>query len=582
MAPRHKQLIEEDPEVALALEGGGEDPEVAAALAPAQAEPGLLEQLVGGAKDTVSGLTHGMSAGLGDDLYDALGMRGAGDAVRSEQDAARQRSPYLYAGGDTVGSIMNPVVRAVGAAAGPIASNVGALGKAAYAAGRGILEGGAAGGLRGYGDSDPDAEQKQRVLESLTGMAEGAPAGMVAGGAMSLGGSAIENVPNAARGVARTMRRSQMGSGNYRDIAQREGLDYVKNELGDLPDEIGATNKFWPQSAANMSERAGAIKNAAGAREGSALTRAQSEVPPQEVNRDAIYQQLLQLEADAADDPSTFGQNMQGKYRGLSDRLAAGKDITTPRELHTTKRQYDKAAGYDPKDVKGSETSNAAIANLGAANAARGDLDRVMSLAQPDTYNDFRQGSDMYGKAATVENMSRDRAAGLMQRGVGAGLGGTAAYGLTHDPLMALVGATAGGTGAGMAADYGASFTGNIARGAENFAGKAGAPQLGQMMQSAAPNVGGGAAASGQGMLGGGSDPQEQRRDLAGDTRGHLIGMATEQMLDRSPNELGKYADQLEEARKDGSLPGVLYRLMNDPEFKATIYPKLQKLTQEP
>jgi len=579
MPPRKRKEFEEDPDVAAALGETGEDPDVAAALDAPAPERGMLEQLVEGSRDTVSGLTHGMSAGLGDDLYDLVGAHGAGDAVRAEQDAARQRSPYLYTAGDTVGSVMNPVVRAVGGAAGALGQGASWLGKAAYAGGRGILEGGASGAMRGYGDSNPDDAEIERVLSMVTGANEGSQAGLVTGAGLSGLGSAIENTPKAAGNVARTMRRSQMSTGNYRDIAQREGLDYLQNDLGDLPDEIGATNKFWPQSSGNMSRRAGGLKNSAGAQEGSALTRAQGEVPPAEVNRDAVYQELINLEGKAARNHSSDGAAMEGQYAKLRERLGNGPDVTTPRELHTLQRNYDKSAGFDPKRVAGSEESNSAIANLGAANAARGDLDRVMGLAQPDTYQDFAQGRDMFGKAATVENMSRDHAAGLMQRGVGAALGGSAAYAATNNPWLAAAGALAGG-GFGAAGDYGASAVGNVARGAEAFAGKAGAPQLGQMMQQAAPNVG--AAPSGMTSKSAGS-PEDERRQVNGDTRGHLIGQATEKMLESSPQELGRYADELAEAKKNGSLAGVLYRLStNDPEFRATIYPKLQKLTQEP
>jgi hypothetical protein len=523
-------------------------------------KPGVLEQLVNGGKDAISGLTHGLTLHNDANLWDTVGL---GDEVRARNAEAQNRSPNIYGIADTIGGAVPSVLMGgAGLARGALANIAGQ---------------GAAGAVQGYargvGDSDPNASLQSRSSEGLQrAEKEGVLSALVAGGASALGGAANWGRDLWANAADKARAAAVFGGGDMAKVAESKGLDYLTDNAGRLPEDLGVTNRFIPQDAATYAKRLGARADLAK----NQVDAAAAEAGAQGVKGPGFIDKPGML-GDMGAAASAARRGVAGDREAAAAALdsvrggMAQQPLKNPTDLLAMKRALDSKA-Y-PGALQGSAESLMGQAHKQGADIARGNLRNAMGYASDDVNQAFTQGNQDLGNALTLQEGARNLAA--RQYGGGGVMGNLGA---------AAVGAAAGmpfgqgATGAALglarpaysaAQRYGADFGANVSRGLEGASGYVG-------------GLGNATAATPAGPVGAGLSPSDRQQQLSGEARGYLGSQAVSMVLQRNPEALGKYGPELSKAQQDGTLNGTLYKLYNrDADFRMNVYPQIQQLTRE-
>lgn len=555
--------------------------------------PGILEQFLGmagrgraaagsnPATDAPEGLTPAdrsqMNAGIGETAYDMTlaANRGLTHGLSSKafgddeaQAAARSRSPMAY--GLTEQAARIPGDIAMTAATGPYAPA-------------------AIGAVDGYADSRGDV--LDQLVDTAKGGAIGAGAGL-AGGAINKLGQGAGAAEQALMGAARKARTAAVGAtgADLKKLAQSRGLDYVEGDLGDLPTQLGVTNRLLPQSPSQYAQRFGDRAAQANEQIGQSISDAEAQgLDRGFVSKAPIDEALQRAQGAAAHGPlgdRASAANAFGSVRGaLEDQT-----VNTPSQLRNLKSTYDSAA-Y-PNQLQGSSESFMGQAHKTAADAARGQLRDVMGYALPETEQAFTQGNADYGSSKVLEELARNRGA---QQYAGGGLAGNLGAGAIGAGVGATFGGTAGAvSGAALgfarpalaaAQQYGPDLGANLATLGSQGAGR---------MANAVPGARGfanmpmgqtGAATGGADVLEQfvGGDPRDQAQRSMAEGRGYMLPDVIEKLAYSDPQQLGPYAQKFQEAlnAEGGSRVNALLLDLqqNDPDFRTQVLPRLQAMT---
>jgi hypothetical protein len=504
------------------------------------------------AYDTAGDAASGLAGGITGHLDQRLPF-GIGDAIRDDRAQARARSPIAETGGEIAGVVGSPL--------GKVARAEGLLGNAAAQA----VNAGVQGTARRIGDQTDDNTD---VLKALVDSEDDAKlGGLVGGGAHALG-TIAKGAANAAGTGANYLRRIAFGvqPGDVADeMSARgtgEGLRYAKDELSKLPEKLGLSKWYQPQSTTDYAVGAERLRKEGGALKGSALDRADRVVPPEHI--DAAKDDILERFAgeQAAADAAYSSNHTAPEYRDLTQRLQDAVP-STPRDLDNMKQTYE-GSSYALKTAPQMERG-AAAANKVAADEARMRLGGVMAGANrvdPGILEDFTKGSQQFGDAATVEKIARSAAAkSAVAPMIGGALGGVAGYQTQHDLKGAGLGAAAGALATRGLQTYGADMGANALRGVEGLSGGAS-----QALQSAAQS--GGRLA--------------EAKQVMAQSRGQELPNVINKLLadPQGAQSLGKYRAEFESAgRTPGGIAGLLSKLQRDREWRETYLPKLQRMT---
>lgn len=538
-----------------------------------QEKPGVLEQLVNGGQDALSGFTHGATMHNDANMWDAVGGRQYGDRIRSANAVGQNRSPNIYGTAEMLGGAVPTLAMGAAGLAGRAANGVGQLGRAVSNFGAQGLQGAIGGYARGYGDSDPDAPVAERGHDAAAQAEhDGILSSLVSGGASALGSAA---------GVAKDLwasasdkaRAAAVGFGgqDLKKIARDKGLDFVEENVGRLPEQLGVTNRVIPQSASTYAKRFEDRAAQADQQIGQSTVDAEAQgvKGPGFIDKPGMVGKVRQAGNAVARGPLGDRDARAGAIENVASGMAQ-QPISTPAELRALKSSLDSVA-Y-PSALEGSSESIMGQAHKVGGDVARNQLRDAMGYALPETNQAFTQGNIDYGHAATMAGVSRDAAA---QRYAGGGLMGNMGAAAVGAAAGAPFGQASTGAALGLARpayaaaqNYGADFGANMARGLEGGSG------VGERLGNAVAN-------SPAGALGAGATPSDKSRQLAGESRGYLGAQAIEMVLQRNPEALGKYGPELQQAQKDGTLNGALYKLyMRDQDFRQSVYPQIQQLTR--
>lgn len=422
------------------------DTPVPEGMQAARERPGILSEkgaanIRSGAPALVAGATHGLTSGLADDAA-GLVSPSAGEAVRGYWKGQQEAEPGPFMAGDVAGMVAQPNAIAVRGA--------GIIPKAIEAG----VNAGVATGSRAYGDSE-EQDPQARLMEALDAARQ--PALIAGGGSGALGVAqkALGAGANVARRFAVGGTQKQYGD-IVDEMGTREGLDYLNQNLGRIPDEQGLTNRLLPQSKAGYARKAAArAEDVEGPRIGASLKQAANEIPPTAIQRSAVEQPIVQR-ADRLEKAARPG--WKESDQALAQAQAAPLD--TPTDLARLKREFENEA-YAKGAVGGSGEDLYAKGQAQAASSTRNHLREVMAQARPETNAAFTDASANYADTKLIENMAKkgaiqDIAAPI----VGGTLGAGAGYYYGRDKESIAKGAVVGT----LAGKYGPDLTANVLR----------------------------------------------------------------------------------------------------------------------
>lgn len=422
------------------------------------------------AHDAYLGATHGATMGLADDAAGVVSPATA-ETWRTNEDAARQRSPTAFAAGDMATSMLMPV--------GRIVKGAGALAGAGNAA---VNAGGQAFG-RAFGDSDPEAPIKERALHALEQGEIGAATGGAVSGVMSGLGAGAKAVGNYLDDKSVQARSAAVGAtgADLRKLAERRGLDYATGEVGRMPEELGVTNKLWPISTAGYEKRLGARAGQAN----NQIDRSIADAEKQNVGAIAKQQSRKNILNELATKETAARAGVAGDRESRAAALGSVREgiaqqrLNTPTQLRAQKSALDRLT-Y-PDAVKGSPESTMGEAHAAGGHAIRNELRGVMSYARDDTNQAFTRGNEDYSRAALLHELAQKKAAtqyagGGMAGNIGAGAVGAAVGFGVGGPGGIIPGASLGMARPAYAAaqQFGPDLGANLARLGSNASESAG------------------------------------------------------------------------------------------------------------
>lgn len=539
--------------------------------APAGHEPDLLERFLApgqsaidahagelrNAWDSAGDAASGLAGGLTGHLDQRLPF-GIGDTIRADRETAHARSPMAEGGGELAGMVASPLGKVAKPAAFGLES--GLLGHALSGAANAEIQGTA----RRVGDQ---ADDNTDVLQAMLDSRGDAKLGGAIGGGAHIASEAASGASDLLGKGANYLRRIAYGvqpSDINEQMARRgtgAGLDYARNEMSQLPEQLGLSNTLKPRSVSSYAAGAEALRKEGGALKGSALDRADAVVPPEQIDfaKDDILSRLVgEHDADAA---AFSSRGTEPAYQDLTRRLQ-DRPISKPSELDTMKQEYEQNS-YAKGE--GSMEAGQAAANKVAADEARNRLGGIMSGANrqsPGVLDDFVNGSQQFGDAATVEDIAkRAGAKSVVAPMLGGAVGGLAGYQTRHDFEGAGLGALGGAIATRGAQTYGADLGANIGRLGQRALGST-AEGLGAVAQA------GGSLAAEHGSM--------------QDSRGYDLPNVINKVLQdpQQAQRLGKYRAQFEDAgRTAGGIASLLNKLNRDREWRETYLPELQQMT---
>lgn len=508
-----------------------------------EAPRGALSSLLETGGDALRGLNSGLywrgsdevgAAGRASPMGDMAGnYGGALEAERGANELARNRSPMAYTAAETAGFVPGMFMGGARAAAG---------GMRALAP---IAEGMISGAL---GSDSNDAQQTASdSLDGglLSGVSALAPqlASLLGRGVRGAGqwlGQAGNEVRNAAFGGT---------AGDFQKLARTEGLDYVEGGPGAAAERLGLTNRIIPQSPSAYAKRSGKAMGAAGQAKSAALEEADQALGTHVPTED-LAGALEQRGRGAAMDATVEGGSEAGRMGELASLLRDKRGpMMPPSELDLQKQAYYRR-GYQNDAISDSTAGVGREANRMAGAEARGMLDTALEAAPEGVQGRVRQANQDYGELATINNMSRNRAAGNQAAPSGEGFFGT----LMRPATQTLK--NYGPDAAANALTLGRDAAGGMGRGMQEL-GEAGA----QTMQQR----GAGAA------VGGAANPPPDLAQIAigdleatqGQALGTYRGRFAEAMIDPSP----------------GAVSALITRLtQTDPQFRQQVLPQLRRM----
>lgn len=515
--------------------------------------------------DAGRGFAQGALMGGADELVGAVG--GDRELARQQWHESQARSPWLTGSMQALGGA--PAAMAAGGWKGAMAL----------------------GGLSGVLGGDPrDAGEAAQAFAggaaaggALHGMGEGMGMTSQLAGAASRG---LGNIANDARNVA-------LGGtgGDFQKAARMRGLDYIDTELPQSAEKLGLTNRFMPQSPGQYARKADAVRETAGKAEGAALDEAGQNVatytPVDDLaeglrrrggaSRDGTIEgvaedtRLGQMADTLLSERGTPAMKRAPEldsndmlYGGGTEVLEPGPEfiptggiapgsagLMSPRELNTQKSAYYDR-GYKQSGMSDETAQLGATANREAGSEARDQLLAALDYAPEGVKPRYEQAAKTYGEAATIGDMTRNRAAANKAPTQGQGF-----FGTMMSPATKL------------AKDYGPDLAANVSRLGERAAGG-----VERMTGAAAPygRAAGGAAfqpgAQLAGQLSSGSDEVPQ-----GAAEAALIDLHT------GGQALGQYQAEFAKAASSpdkGAVSTLITRLtMTDPQFRANVLPRL-------
>jgi hypothetical protein len=511
--------------------------------------------------DFDTGATHGATAGFNDDLAEFTQGKGGQARVQAYENRARGRSPIAYQAGDVAGSFLIPTGLA-GKAAGVFAP---------------IVEGAIQAGARGFGDSEGSVyDRAMRALSdaSIGGTVSGGVAGLANGvsGAAQWAAKGLKSSGDKARAAA-----VGASGADLRKLADERGLDFVENDLGSMPDRLGVTNKFVPQSPSTYARKFDAKATEANNAIGQAIDEAATQgVDKRFVDKQAIINQLRGEAVDATRSGLGDRAGRSNAYNNVADALG-DRPVTTPRDLRTLKSDYDKA--YYTDAVGGTDQSFVGDAHRVAGNAARGQLRDAMSYALPDTRGQFTQANLDYGSSKLLGELAQDRAAtqfsgGGLAGNIGAGAVGAAVGGMVGGMPGVASGAAIGFARPALAAaqQYGPDFGANLARLGESGARGVSAP-TGWFGGSSGPRLLGGAAGEMSGADGNdapGSSDAYSQASASENSRGQDAPERLVKVMLTEPQLFKPYQSEFDKAPEGDSeaIFAIAERLARDPKSR--------------
>jgi hypothetical protein len=515
-------------------------------------------------QDALSGFTHGATMHA-DNL---VGLRDA-------NELGAERSPRAFAGAETVGSFVPSL--AMGAAglagrAGSALSSIGASG----------LQGMVQGGVRGFSDSDPDADMTQRLQDAATqSETSGVTSAGVTAGLNAASGAAgsIRNGLGAAADKART-KAYGVSAPELQERAAESGTS-VRDAAAALVragEDMAPPNRVAPISAASYADRFRGAANGLNGEIVDSINAAKygGAQMPADPRGQAV--RGLDLAADRAYYGGTGeGGRLAGALGNEAAAAARGPQFTDPFAMRDQKIALDRSAF---KGEPGSDVSYAGQAAKEHADQYRGMLDDYMRQGPPEAYGNFSRASGQYGDAATLRDSTADLAAkqaaggGLLPRLIGPAAGGAAGYMMGGIPGMT-GGAALGYAARNAPAELGADFAANMARGGSNMAGAVSGGT--NWLANQAPT--GVAVANELQTPKPSSTPPSasEQQQAAQSSRGHMLPQQIAKALQTAPQVLGPYADQLSQAQDPEELDALIERLRRtDPKFETTIVPRFQ------
>jgi hypothetical protein len=497
-----------------------------------------------GAGGFVAGIGHGATLGAA-----SLAPGDLGGNYRANDSRAREQSPYAYAAGDMLGSIVSPANKLVPGGGGAVA-------RVAKMAGYGGVEG----GVRSFADSDPSDED--RAINALL------DAGKSAGASVVLG-TAAESLAGLATGAGAVRDRARLAAGKIGTeeldaFARQNKLDpaQARRMLVDEGERMVPPNWAEPRNANEIYNQ---YKGPAGKYNSQiqdsidAARNAGAQMPPN-VNA-GIAKQLYGQADDAVQLAGGGNAAMQRPYMGAAEQVQQSAPVLTPEGLRTAKTAYNKNA-YG--GAAGTPESNAGIANRAAASAYGDQLEQYVGQGGPQAAADFAEGNRGYNVASTWRDAAYNNA--LKQETAGPSLDGGS------NVLGKLMGALPG-------ASYLPDFVGNVASGVESTLGAAG--NATNWMAEQAPTAI--TALSRASRESRGEKPISQSEDsnqpIFKDSRGDQLGVRMLQVVKSTEGReaMRPWEDELMKADTPDEATAIVQRLMaSDPTFARTLSPFLQ------
>jgi hypothetical protein len=486
----------------------------------------------------VQGLAHGLTAGVDQNIP------GYGDFARQERQGAAAESPRAYRAGDVAGAVLSPLNFGRG--------YQGAVGNAAVQ-----------GAARSFSDANPDIPFSDRAEAAAHAGADSAGAAAVIGAGAQLAGSGASVAARGAGWLADKARAAIFGNAAaFNRIAENQGLERMQ-QIGQLPEQLGVTNRIVPQDAATYADRLiGSGRQItgrageAGAQVRDAITEAETnQLAPGFVDKPALIAQLQARQTAAANSGAGDAAAEAGAYGAVAQGMG-NRTINTPSDLWRTKSFYDQRA-Y-PDAVGGSPESFMGQAHQAAGNAARGQLRSIMSHALPETEQAYVQGSKDYGAAVTLGQLARQKAA---QQDASFSKGN-------------------------FISRYAPDAVANVATlGRDALSGVSGT------IRGMADQVGALVGARGNGVPSGGNASSSMQSWLANkgvhvdniteQSRGNQLGTAAIELLHTDPSALGQYQQQFAEAAQNGpeAVNALIVKLEEDQAFRTGPMQLLQQRT---
>lgn len=577
--------------------------------------------------DTVSGINHGITGGL-----DTLLPFGVGDAIKKDREAS---DPRFETAGQVVGTLANPIARAGGSGA----ALTGKLGSITSNAVRQGLVAGAIGTENRYADQE---DGHRDLLKALVDSAGDAKTGFVLGGATHVAGELAGGASNLvkrgadwARGKAYGVNAADVGK-TVDQMGTVPGLAYAKDELRTLPEKLGLTKWWKPQSAEDYAKGASQLREEGGALKGSALDRADAvyankyppsagtDLPaggapgstldavrgtaPLSGNLDAI-RDAFRRESGGDELPASWEHLAASEGRGapspvhaadmspvtpldhakddILERLVAGRaadraafsgsGTAGPYEDLTNRMQNRVLERPSQLDAAKREyEANSYAKGPGTMEAGVGAANKV---AADETRN--RLGGIISGANRADPGIAQDFTRGSQQYGEAKTVEDIASRAAAHGYVAPLVGAAAGGY-AGLREGHdwqdglaGAALGAGAMRLGQTYGADVGAT-VGRGVQHTLGAVGTGLKAVAQNAGG-----LEAAKDASMGGRGHELPGVVKQLLVSNPDALGKYRAQFEQAgRSPAGIAMLLIKLnAKDPEWNAGIGAQLQRMT---
>lgn len=281
--------------------------------------------------------------------------------------------------------------------------------------------------------------------------------------AFGLSGVASRLAEGADKGSVLARRYAMGGTEkDYGDIVKeqgtRRGIEFLKHDLGRMPEEQGLTNIIIPQSKADLAVRAADRRSELGRDIGASLEQAGAELPSGTIDRMEVIDPLSRQESAlrVAKRPGGYQLNQAVKQ-------AWAAPLETPADLAQLKREYE-AEAYSPTAAAGSRESRYALGQKAGADAARSHLRDVMD--QTSVGPAFAEASKNYGKTRLIEKLATRGAVANMAAPaiVGAGAGGAIGYETRRDWPSVAGGALAGAVAGALGKDYAPDLAANVLR----------------------------------------------------------------------------------------------------------------------